>query len=228
MLAESAPPPVWIGLTSQLVYILCPLQSSPEAIKESNTFFLQIVCFFNIRINKVYEIKRNVMIKDNSQGGMKMIHLASFNKSISRDWFKNQPGFKITLTLEMVVVGKLSLMQNSKDMEEKWLFRKSQPKGRAQRRKGIRSFCGRNSLEIWSQISFEETVSGDKHRRSLPLWHNSLIRIGKKLLLYKDWFLKGISKVNHLMADSFNFLSLTSFQNKYNFRVQPLTFLEWL
>ena len=103
---QNPPPPVWIGLTSQLVYILSPLQSSPEAIKESNTFFLQIVCFFNIRINKVYKIKRNVMIKDNSQGGMKVIHLASFNKSILKDqWFKNQPGFKITLTLEMVVVG---------------------------------------------------------------------------------------------------------------------------
>ena len=36
----------------------------------------------------------------------------------------------------------------------------------------------KESLEIWSEISFEETVTSDKHLRSLPLCHNSLIRIG--------------------------------------------------
>ena len=82
----------------------------------------------------------------------------------------------------------------------------------------------KESLEIWSEISFEETVTSYKHLRSLPLWHNSLIRIGNKPVFYQDWFLKGISKVNHLMDDSFNFLSHTSFQNKYNLRVKPLTF----
>ena len=82
----------------------------------------------------------------------------------------------------------------------------------------------KESLEIWSEISFEETVTSYKHLRSLPLWHNSLIRIGNKPVFYQDWFLKGISKVNHLMDDSFNFLSHTSFQSKYNLRVKPLTF----
>ena len=82
----------------------------------------------------------------------------------------------------------------------------------------------KESLEIWSEISFEETVTSDKHLRSLPLWHNSLIKIGNKPVFYQDWFLKGISKVNQLKDDSFNFLSHTSFQNKYNLRVKPLTF----
>ena len=54
----------------------------------------------------------------------------------------------------------------------------------------------KEGLEIWSEISFEETVTSYKHFRSLPLWHNSLIRIGNKPVFYQDWFLKGISKVN--------------------------------
>ena len=68
----------------------------------------------------------------------------------------------------------------------------------------------KETLEIWSEISFEETVTSDKRLCSLPLWHNSLIRIGNKPVFYQDWFLKGIIKVNHFMDDSFNFLSHTS------------------
>ena len=43
--------------------------------------------------------------------------------------------------------------------------------------------------------------------------------------MYKDWFLKGITKVEHLMDDSGKFLSLTTFQTIHNLTVRPLTFL---
>ena len=62
------------------------------------------------------------------------------------------------------------------------------------------------------------------HFRSLPLWQNSVIRIQNAPILCKEWIQKGVTHVKHLMDESFNFLSLAAFQNKYNFRVKPLTF----
>ena len=62
------------------------------------------------------------------------------------------------------------------------------------------------------------------HFLALPLWQNSLIRINNAPVLCKDWLSEGITQVKHLMDDSNNFLSLTSFQNKYQLKVRPLTF----
>ena len=195
------------------MYILSPIQSSPEAIKEINSIF------YNFLWNgKGDKIKRNVMINDYSQGGLKMIDILSFNKSLKATWIKkyldteNGGSWKLFFDAELQRYGgKLAILGNlnSKDMHS--VIKVSDP-------------FVKESLEIWSEISFEETVTSYKHLCSVPLWHNSLLRIGNKPVFYQDWFLKGISKVNHLMDDSFNFLSHTSFQNKYNLRVKPLTF----
>ena len=65
----------------------------------------------------------------------------------------------------------------------------------------------------------------DYHFRSSPLWYNSLIRVENRPVFYKDWFLKGITKVEHLMNDSRKFLSFTTFQTIHDLTVCPLTFL---
>ena len=65
----------------------------------------------------------------------------------------------------------------------------------------------------------------DYHLRSLPLQYNSVIRVENGPVFYKDWFLKGITKVEHLVDDSGKFLSLTSFQTIHDLTVRPLTFL---
>ena len=63
--------------------MLSPIQSSPEAIKEINSIF------YNLLWNgKGDKIKRNVMINDYSQGGLKMIDILSFNKSLKATWIK--------------------------------------------------------------------------------------------------------------------------------------------
>ena len=63
-----------------------------------------------------------------------------------------------------------------------------------------------------------------EHLRFMPLWQTSLMRIQNAPILFKEWVHKGVTQVKHFMDESFNFLSLAAFQNKYNFRVKPLTF----
>ena len=78
-------------------------------------------------------------------------------------------------------------------------------------------------LEIWSEDNYEENIMSDYHLRSSPLWYNSLRRVENRPVLYKDWFLKGITKVEHLMDDSGKFLSLATFRTIHDLTVRPLT-----
>ena len=80
-------------------------------------------------------------------------------------------------------------------------------------------------LEIWSEVNYEENIMSDYHLWSSPLWYNSLTRVENRPVFYKDWFLKGVTKVEHLMDDSGKFLSLTTFQTIHDLTVRPLTFL---
>ena len=79
-------------------------------------------------------------------------------------------------------------------------------------------------LVIWSEIFFQETIISEEHLLLSPFWQNSLIRIQNKPVFYKDWLVKGITQVKHLMDESSKFFSLAAFQIKYNLQVRPLTF----
>ena len=70
-------------VASQLVYVCSPLQTNHEVIKEINKLF------FNFLWNdKGDKIKRAVMINDHPNGGLKMIDVVSFNKSVKASWIK--------------------------------------------------------------------------------------------------------------------------------------------
>ena len=68
---------------SQLVYILSPFPTYYEAIQEINSLFYKFLWS-----DKVDKIKRNVMINDYPKGGIKMIDIISFNKSLEAVWVK--------------------------------------------------------------------------------------------------------------------------------------------
>ena len=68
----------------QLVYILSPLESNYKILKEINSLFN----FFFIWNDKGHKIKRNVVINDYLEGGIKMIDIFSFNKSLKATWIK--------------------------------------------------------------------------------------------------------------------------------------------
>ena len=63
-------------------------------------------------------------------------------------------------------------------------------------------------LVIWSEDFFQETIVSEEHLLSSRLWQNSLIRIQNKPVFYKDWLVKGIMQVKHLMDESSNFFPL--------------------
>ena len=70
-------------IASQLVHVLSPLQTSHQAMKELNEAFYHFLWD-----RKPDKIKRNVIINDYGEGGLKMIDLFSFNKSLKTIWIK--------------------------------------------------------------------------------------------------------------------------------------------
>ena len=70
-------------IASQLVYLFVPLPSNHYAIKELNDMF-----YYFLWNGKGDKIKRKVMINEPGNGGLKMIDLCSFNKSLKTTWVK--------------------------------------------------------------------------------------------------------------------------------------------
>ena len=68
---------------SQLTYILAPLATNHKIIKEINNLFYSFLLD-----NKGDKMKRSVMINDYKNGGLKMVDIASFTKSLKTAWIK--------------------------------------------------------------------------------------------------------------------------------------------
>ena len=190
-------------VASQLVYVFSPLQTNHEVIKEINKPFFNFL--WNDESDK---IKRAVMINDYPNGGLKMIDVVSFNKSLKASWItkyldsENSSKWKTIFNLELGKYGGNAFFKgnlNKKDIDKL----------------SIDDPFAKEIIEIWSDTFFEGKIVSKDHLLSLPLWQNSLIRINNTPVLYTDWLLKGITQVKHLMDDSHNFMSLESFQNKY-------------
>lgn len=161
--------------------------------------------FYNfLRNDKGDKIKRNIMINDYSEGGLKLIDIASFNQSLKATWIKkylnkeNCGSWKSFFDSELDKYrGEVTLTGNLNIKDSRNIIKVSDP-------------FFKEILEIWS----------------LPSWYNSLKRVENRPVFYKDWFLKGITKVEHLMDNSEKFLSHTTFQTIHDPTVCPLTFLE--
>ena len=65
-------------------------------------------------------------------------------------------------------------------------------------------------------------MNSTDHFLSLPLWHNSLIRIDNRPVYYKSWSCKGIQNVTDLLKDPNTFLSSHELQERYNVKTNLL------
>ena len=70
-------------VASQLVYVLSPLHTNAKTIKEVNELFFSFL--WNGKGDK---IKRDIIINDYPNGGLKMIDIQSFSKSLKATWIK--------------------------------------------------------------------------------------------------------------------------------------------
>ena len=89
-------------IASQLVYILSPLPTNHNAIKEINNIF------FNFLWNgKGDKVKHDIIIRDYKNGGLRMIDVKLFNQALKSGWIKkyldreNHGKWKLLFDLEL-------------------------------------------------------------------------------------------------------------------------------
>ena len=200
-------------VASQLVYLLSPLQTNEKVIKEVNKLFYSFV--WN---GKGEKIKRDIIINDYPNGGLKKIDIQVFSRSLKCTWIKkyldeeNQGKWKYFFDLELQRHGgsiALTSNLNKKDTIENLR---------------IKNCFIKETLLIWAEVNFDEHIMSKKQFVEQILWHNSLVRIDNCPIFYREWFDKGVTKVKHLKDASNNFLSFAEMQRKYSLNICPLKY----
>ena len=159
---------------SQLVYLLSPLRSNYRILNEINDLLYTFL--WNGKGDK---IKRKIMINDLSVGGLKMIDISSFNKSLKTTWIKkyldnnNKGKWKIFFDIALKNYGcqnffsyNLNVRDTSSTIATSDAF--------------VNELLG-----IWAEVNFEPEITSKDHFLDQQLWHNSLIRIANKTVFSK-------------------------------------------
>ena len=198
-------------IVSQLVYILSPLPTNQRVLEEINTLF------FNFLWNgKGDKIKRNTMISEYSEGGLRIIDLISFNKALKSTWVKkyldpeNHGKWKFFFDWQLQHYGGPVVFRGNLNRHDLSKFINTTDAFTTE------------ILQLWSEISCEANVNSIDHFLSLLLWHNSLIRKDNRPVYYKSWSCKGIQNVTDLLKDPNNFLSSHELQERYNVKTNFL------
>ena len=134
--------------TSQLVYLLSPMPSNYHAINKINTLFYQFL--WNWKGDK---IKQKIMINYYCEGGLKMIDLVSFNKSLKTTWIKkyldsmNNGKWKVFIDRALknyrcknIFTGNLNTKDTKKSIKVSDVFLEE-------------------ILEIWAEVNFEQQLT---------------------------------------------------------------------
>ena len=136
--------------------------------------------------NLSQKIKRNVMINDFSEGGLKMIDIESFNKSLKSSWIKkyldpeNSSSWKFFLDLELQSHGGKTIFLGNLTREDACCFIE------------VSDPFIKEILETWCEASFTENLTSEAQSLFSPLSYNSQIKIGNRPVFFKDWSFKGV------------------------------------
>ena len=200
-------------IASQLVYILSPLSTNQATLDEINNVFYSFL--WSGRGDK---IKRDVMISDYKNGGLRLIDIKSFNKALKSTWVKKY--------LDNDNHGKWKLLfdSESRDCGGDVIFKGNLNKSDLAKFIHVSDAFTTEILKIWSEISYDSNITSTKNLLSLRLWQNSLVRIRNKPIYYKSWSSKGIQNVRHLMKDADNFLSLTELKERFGVKTNFLVY----
>ena len=147
-------------IASQLVYILVTLPTCEPFIREINQTFFDFL--WSGRGDK---IKRNIMINDYPDGGLKMIDIQSFNKSLKTTWIKkyldpnNRGKWKLSLKLNFnLTVDPFFSNATWKEEDLKSSFNFS-------------DVFLKEVLGIWCELNYQDVLTSSTYFHSQILWN---------------------------------------------------------
>ena len=157
------------------------------------------------------------MINDYGKGGLKMIDIQSFNKSLKMKWVQgylnddNHGKWKLFLDFHLQKYGgKVVFLSNLKPQDVDLQL-------------NLRDPFLREIIEHWTTLNYREK---NIDFNSMGIWHNSLIRIENRPFFYPSWLKAGVKEVRDLLNQDQTFLSYNAFVAKYNIETNFLEYFK--
>ena len=158
------------------------------------------------------------MIRDYENLGLKMLDLNTFNKALKLSWVRkylnddDSGKWKLLCNFPLIFNGEAEFFRGNLDRKD------------VSKYNNVPDPFITEIVQIWTEMSFEDTIKSIDHLLSLNLWYNSLVKVEKKSIYYKSWSAKGIQKVRHLMRGKSKFLSFTEFKERFDIKPNFLAF----
>ena len=147
-------------------------------------------------------IKRNIMVKDYSDGGLNMIHVSAFIKKLKLSWVRD------------FLFKDKSWKYIQKSIDKNKLFNCG-PEYAIQKSKLISNCFWRDILQIWGDFC-EKVEFESKCVALTPIFFNKNIRVNNKCIYFKSWADKQIFYVNDIIDTNGNFYSYNEFQEIFD------------
>jgi len=194
---------------AQLIYPLSILEAPRWALEEANSLFYSFLWG-----NKPDKVKRNTIIREMDQGGLKMIDIECMALALKAKW-----------------VGKLFT-----ELDQKWtniptMYFLDLPFSRFVCSLYKPDYIPVQLPPFYRQCLFSYQVlhaTQDLDIQSIisqSLWFNRFIEINRQPVFNNKMYNKGIYLVNHLLDVNLNFLSLDEVKKKFD--IDNLNFLEY-
>ena len=162
------------------------------------------------------KIKRETLIQSYENGGLKMIDIDIFIKTIKCSWIKrlsdqnNKGDWKAIYLRKLEKLGGIDFFEcNINKEDSKHLIQKP-------------TFL-KEIVSSWADINFSSNL---KHISTQKIWNNSLIKNNQNLFFNKEWQQKGIQTIGQLY-DSKHKTFLTFEQMKIKFNLKQSDFLKY-
>ena len=193
-------------LASQLVYILSPLPSNDYYFK-----MIQNDLFTFLWNGKKDKIKRSEMINDYEDGGLKMLNLKFFSRSLKFTWIQKY--------LNDESHEKWKVFADNyylKQLGGKLIFSCNLRKDDISHINISNEFL-KELLEIWTEVHFIQSNGLEENDiKNQLIWYNYCIRVENKPIYYKTWAANGINKIKDISDNENDILDFGKFQKMFN------------
>ena len=78
-------------------------------------------------------------------------------------------------------------------------------------------------FQTWCKLNYT-TPTMAAQVIALPLWHNDLIQIDKKNVVYRNWKQAGINNILHIIDSNGNIRSKQNLENKYGINIKLMEY----
>ena len=194
---------------AKINHLILALPNPPEAIiKEINHLFYKFIWG-----GKTDRIKRNVIIKEYSQGGLKMINVQNFFDALKVSWIRRlvKKESKWSHLLNYMYPNILNFTYLGLNFLK-------------QKLKGIHNSFWSDTFTAWINFANKITITSWTEFILQPLWYNDSVKVGGKSTFYKRWFKNGIVYIYDLFDEKGQFLDFNYFQNVLKIQT---TFIEY-